>query len=620
MDNNHLKDLLISGNPEFWIQFNEYGQKDSHIHDILKLVALKKKALTRGMSPPWQNSRKTRMAILGGYTLHPLHELISHFCELQGEPCEIQLGDFDNYISEIMDQESDFHRFSPEVALIIPSANRCRYTGRIADSRADQEKAVSESVESLLDLCRRANEKSGTEVILCNFILPAGHDPGAFRVRSLANDWNFKKLVNLELGLSAPSYVQICDLEFLAYRCGGLMSRDFRSWYESKQLCSSSLMPLIAREISHLVTGLRKPAKKVLVLDLDNTLWGGVVADDGLEGIEIGDTSPRGEAFKAFQHYISTLKHRGILLAVCSKNDHHRVAEAFEKHPEMVLRMEDFVSFKANWEPKSENIRIMASELNLGLDSFLFVDDNPAEIEIVRQFVPEVTCIQLTADPSEYVSQLQDSRHFEHRSITQEDAERTFLYRTEVQRRASLQTVTDMDSYLESLGMEAEILEFNDLDIPRLSQLINKSNQFNLTTRRRSEGELQALMQDPSFVGFSIRLRDRFGDHGLIAIVIMEKSSDVFLVDTWLMSCRVLKRQVEEITLNEMARLAVLHGCHVIKGFYLPTAKNLMVADLYPKMGFDTLSEIETEKIFQLEINSYQPQKTHITITKKSYE
>ena len=362
--------------------------------------------------------------------------------------------------------------------------------------------------------------------------------------------------MNLELGLNAPPFVRVCDLEYLANRSGALAGEDARGWFESKQPCSPSLLVDVCREAANLILGLRTPPKKVLVLDLDNTLWGGVVADDGLEGIEIGDTSPRGEAFKAFQKYIRSLKERGVLLAVCSKNDHARAIEAFEKHPEMVLRASDFVSFKANWEPKSDNLRQMAADLDLGIDSFVFVDDNPAEIEIVRQFAPAVTTILLGDDPADYAGQLQDCRLFEPRSITREDQERTGQYRAESERQTLLASAADMDAYLESLAMEAVIREFTPVDVPRLAQLINKSNQFNLTTRRRTEAEVQALIRQPDHVGLSVRLQDRFGDHGLISIVVGRETGDSLVIDTWLMSCRVLKRQVEELVLNELARLA----------------------------------------------------------------
>jgi len=344
------------------------------------------------------------------------------------------------------------------------------------------------------------------------------------------------------------------------------------------------------------------------------------VADDGLEGIELGDTSPRGEAFKAFQKYIRTLKDRGVLLAVCSKNDHAKATEPFVKHPDMVLRLEDIVSFKANWEPKSENIRRMAPELNLGLDSFVFVDDNPAEIEIVRQFAPEVTTILLGPDPSEYVAQLQDCRLFEPKNITAEDAERTNQYRSEVQRKALEESVTDMDSYLASLAMEGIINEFAAVDVPRLSQLINKSNQFNLTTRRRSEAEVLAVMHDPEFIGYSMRLKDRFGDHGLISIVIGQKVGDTMKIDTWLMSCRVLKRQVEEEVLNELARLAQARGCRRLEGVYLPTAKNEMVRDFYGRMGFTLTTESATKREYELGLDTFQAIPTKIKIIRRAYE
>jgi FkbH-like protein len=344
-----------------------------------------------------------------------------------------------------------------------------------------------------------------------------------------------------------------------------------------------------------------------------------VVADDGLEGIEIGDTSPRGESFKAFQKYIVSLKQRGVLLAVCSKNDHDTASAAVKKHPEMVLRMEDFVSFKANWEPKSDNIREMAFELNLGLDSFVFVDDNPAEIDIVRQFAPEVSTILLGPDPSEYVAQLQDCRLFEPRTITVEDANRTVQYLSEERRRALSKTVTDMGAYLESLAMQATISPFTRVDAPRLSQLINKSNQFNLTTRRRTEADIHELIESPAHACFSVRLKDQFGDHGLISILIAERVDSQMRIDTWLMSCRVLKRQVEDEALNELARLASYLGCTKLQGIYLPTAKNEMVRDFYSRMGFSLVRDAPDAREFELDLKSFRPMATHVKVI-RSYE
>ena len=628
MDFNKLKMLLRDGDAGFWPLLASQTREARDFEELFLLSSLRRKAHDRKLLPsvalakegPFTSAKKIRLAILGGYSLYPLHELIEHLCETERFPVELWKGDFDNYIAEIMDESSALYAFAPEVVFLLPSERRCTYTGKLTDARKLQEAEAQRTVDELLELARKINKKTGAEVIMANFMPPARHDPGTYRTRTLGSDWSFRKWVNLELGLKAPSFLRICDLEYLAYRVGALASRDERGWFESKQPCSPALMVEVAREIAHLIGSLKRPTKKVLVLDLDNTLWGGVIGDDGLEGIELGDTSPRGEAFKAFQKYIVSLKQRGVLLAVCSKNDHDKAIEPFEKHPEMALRLEDIVSFKANWDPKPDNIRLIAAELNLGLDSLVFVDDNPAEIEIVRQFAPEVTTILLGPDPAGYVAQLQDCRLFEPRSITDEDAGRTSQYRSEVQRKELQASVTDIDSYLESLAMEAVISEFTSVDVPRLSQLINKSNQFNLTTRRRSEAEVIAVMNDPGHVGYSVRLKDRFGDYGLISIVIGRKDGGTMHIDTWLMSCRVLKRQVEEEVLNELARLALGRGCARLEGVYLPTAKNEMVRDFYSRMGFSLLRENGSGREFELKLDTFRIIPTKIKITRRAYE
>jgi FkbH-like protein len=615
-----LKNLLLQNRPEFWPALQSLTRSARDFEELFLLSSLRRKAHARQLPPPQPSAPALRLAILGGYSLYPLHELIEHLCETEGQPLELWQGDYDNYIAEIMDDASALYTFAPQVVFLLPAERRCAYTGHLTDPRSLVEAEARRAVDSLLELPRKVNAQTRAEVILANFLLPARHDLGAFRSRTLASDWSFRQWVNLELGLAAPPYLHICDWQFLAHRLGGLAARDERSWFETKQPCSPALLADLAREAAHLILALKRAPKKVLVLDLDNTLWGGVVADDGLEGIELGDTSPRGEAFKAFQKYIRSLKQRGVLLAVCSKNDFAKAAEPFEKHPDMVLKMDDLVSFKANWEPKSDNIRAMAPELNLGLDSFVFVDDNPAEIEIVRQFLPQVTPILLGPDPAGYVAQLADSRLFEPRSITAEDAGRTSQYRSEAQRKTLEASVTDMPAYLESLQMEAVIREFTAVDVPRLSQLINKSNQFNLTTRRRSEAEVLAVMHDPAHIGYSVRLRDRFGDHGLISIIVGKKDGEALQIDTWLMSCRVLKRQVEEEVLNELARLARLKDCARLHGVFLPTPKNEMVRDFYPRMGFTLTSESEQKREFELPLENFQPIPTKIKVIRRAYE
>jgi FkbH-like protein len=620
-----LKELALRKDPDFLRLLREETLARTRCEEMLLLSALRKRAAQKGLTAELQ--KDLRVAVLGGYTPFPLHDLIEHFLAVAQPVCwksEFLLGDYDNYIAEIVDESSRLHEFRPEVIVLLPSHRRCQYTGHWTDGREKQETAARSTAAQILDLCRMANARTGAEIILANFPLPAHFDPGPYRTRTLASDWNFRKLVNLELGLNAPSYVHICDAEFLSARRGTVDAWDARAWFETKQPYGRGLMLDVARETAHLIGSLRESPKKVVILDLDNTLWGGVIGDDGMEGIEIGDTSARGEAFKAFQQYLATLTQRGVLLAVCSKNDHEKAVEPFEKHPEMALRMKDFASFKANWEPKSENIRQIARELNLGLDSLVFVDDNPAEIDIVKQFVPEVNTLLLGPDPSEYVAHVQNARFFEPKTLTAEDVERVEQYRQETQRQELLSGVTDMDAYLSSLGMQAAIREFRSVDAPRISQLINKSNQFNLTTRRRTEAQVEAVIADPACFHFTVRLADRFGDYGLISVVVGRVAGEEAEIDTWLMSCRVLKRQVEEEVLNQIVAMARAASCSRVRGVYLPTAKNGMVRELYPSLGFVSVPVPDgapPERLdFLLDVRSYQPRPTQIRIAERPYE
>ncbi|MGH7295971.1 MAG: HAD-IIIC family phosphatase [Polyangiaceae bacterium] len=611
-----LLSSLQRADPAFWSELAALvGDLDTFGH-AMKAATLRRKAIARAL-PTLAARPALRLAIVGGCSLQPLHELVELTIWAAGFDCELFVGDYDNYVSEILDPAGALDGFRPELVMLIPSERRCCYTGDLTDPQSTQREAVRRTSDELLRLCAVPFERFGAEVLLCNFPPPSRFDLGAFRGRTLGSDWTFRRAVNLEIGLAAPPYVHICDVDFLATRRGALASRDDRHWFESKQTYAPDFMVEVAKEVGHLVRGLKSSPKKVLALDLDNTLWGGVIGDDGLEGIEIGDTSPRGEAFKAFQAYVLTLRKRGVLLVVVSKNDHHRAAEVFDKHPEMVLRMSDFAAFKANWEPKSDNLRRIAAELNLGLDSFVFVDDNPAEIEIVRQFAPEVSTILLGPDPAEYAGTLKDCRLFEPRSITLEDAARTEQYRSEATRRELQTSATDMPSYLRSLEMRAAVLPFSAADVPRITQLINKSNQFNLTTHRRTEAEISAMVGSADVYGFTVRLADRFGDHGLIAIVISELRGDAMEIETWVMSCRVLKRQVEEEVVNEMLRIARARSVRVIRGTYIATAKNGMVRDLYARMGFSLLTEHPDRCVFETDPCRHADFTTAIEVRRK---
>ncbi|MEJ1964029.1 MAG: HAD-IIIC family phosphatase [Gammaproteobacteria bacterium] len=355
------------------------------------------------------------------------------------------------------------------------------------------------------------------------------------------------------------------------------------------------------------------------MLDLDNTLWGGVIGDDGLEGIRLGQGSAVGEAYLEFQHYVRDLGRRGIILAVCSKNDIENARSPFEKHPEMVLKSEHIACFVANWSDKAGNLRSIAEQLNIGLDSLVFADDNPFERNIVRRELPQVAVPELPEDPALYGRAIADAGYFEALRITPEDFERGGQYRANVAREQLKASHTDVEGYLRSLNMEMRWQPFDRVGLQRVVQLINKTNQFNLTTRRYTEGDVVAVMEDPRALTLQIRLLDQFGDNGIIGIVIGKPEGDSIRLDTWLMSCRVLGRQVEEATLNLVAAEAQRLGVRQLIGEYLPSKKNGMVREHYRKLRFRPASEAaDGATQWELPLSEFEPFPTFIQLTRSA--
>jgi FkbH-like protein len=354
---------------------------------------------------------------------------------------------------------------------------------------------------------------------------------------------------------------------------------------------------------------------------LDNTLWGGVIGDDGLQGIRVADGSAEASAFLAFQRYLLGLKSRGILLAVASKNDLAVAEQPFRELPEMLLKLDDFAAFEAHWNPKSESMTGIARRLNLGVDSLVFFDDNPAERWQVRLSCPDVLTPEVPADPAQYIRALESCLPFENIHLTQEDTQRAALYQGERKRESALAAYGNFEEYLQGLEMRALIRNFTPEDLTRVTQIINKTNQFNLTTRRYQESDVVRFMNSADHFTFTIRVKDRFGDHGLVGIVIATKASQpkTLVIDTWLMSCRVLKRGVEEFTLETLLSLAEAEGIERIEGTYIPTEKNGMVSRLYERFGFEIVDEAEGRTEWRLNRPFPKPKHFLIPQTEKEY-
>jgi FkbH-like protein len=390
---------------------------------------------------------------------------------------------------------------------------------------------------------------------------------------------------NLAARIASHPGTLVWDYSGLVQHAGSGRWTDRRLWALGRIAVASENQPLLATHLTRTLAGVvRKPAK-CLVLDLDNTVWGGVIGDDGLAGIQLGDDYP-GSVFKSFQRSILALADRGILLAVVSKNDHQVAEQAFREHPEMLIRWEHISAARINWAPKSGNLRAIAEELNIGSDALVFFDDNPVERAEVRANAPEVCVIEAPTDPLGYERALYDSGVFDQTGVSEEDLARTGMYRQDKERQALAGRHENVGDFLKSLEMEAEIGTADELTLGRIAQLVGKTNQFNLTTRRHGQADLAARAADPGQLVAWLRLRDRFGDQGLVCVAVALVEGGAARLDTFLMSCRVMNRKVEHTLMAYIANWAKGKGCTRLVGEYFPTPKNGMVSEFYPCLGF----------------------------------
>jgi FkbH-like protein len=380
----------------------------------------------------------------------------------------------------------------------------------------------------------------------------------------------------------------------------------------TEMVLSVNALPYVASRVVDIISAIRGQFKKCLILDLDNTVWGGVIGDDGLEGIELGHGLGIGKAFTEFQMWVKKLKQRGIIICVASKNNEETAKEPFKKHPDMLLKLDDIAVFQANWETKVDNIRTIQSILNIGFDSMVFLDDNPFERNIVRENIPGITVPELPDDPAMYLEYLYSLNLFETASYSNADKDRTKQYQVEAKRVSLSKTFTNEADFLKSLNMVSTVSGFTKFNMPRVAQLSQRSNQFNLRTVRYTETDIELMAKDPDVIDLSFTLEDKFGDNGLIAVVIMKQQDDETLfVDTWFMSCRVLKRGMENFTLNTMVEYAKAKGYKKIIGEYIPTPKNKMVEQHYQNLGFSAIHSGESSQ-FILDLESYSPRECYI--------
>jgi FkbH-like protein len=548
-----------------------------------------------------------RLALLGSCTLTHLIAGIRLGALRRGIWVDVYEGPYGMYRQELQDPSSGLHAFKPDVLLLSLDAHHL-----VGTEGASVEHALSD----ISDCWKLAKQTLGCTIIQ-QTILPVFRPIlGNNEHRYLQSPLTMVTKLNERLRTLADEQgTHVLAVDTVAARDGITEWHDEALWHRSKQEIHPRVLHVYGDEVGRLLAAIRGRSYKCLVLDLDNTLWGGVIGDDGLAGIAIGQGSAGGEAHLAFQRYALELSRRGILLAVCSKNDEANALEVFDRHPEMLLRRQHISCFVANWEDKASNLRQIARRLNIGTDSLVFADDNPFERNLVRQELPEVAVPELPEDPAGFAACIAAAGYFEGLSITNEDQERVNQYRANAEREQLRESTTDMAGYLQSLRMELHCGPFDPIGLQRIVQLINKTNQFNLLTRRYTDAEVQAVMADPAALHLQFRLQDRFGDNGVIAIVIGKLDAERKLViDTWLMSCRVLGRQVEAATLNVVAKRAGAMGATALLGSFRPTPKNEMVRDHYLKLGFDQLEQQGGETRWVLPLDRFRAAPISMTI------
>ena len=539
-------------------------------------------------------NRPVKIAMLGGFTTHQLVTLLDLYLRAGRVVADVYEADYGIFRQEIIDAESQLYEFRPEFIILATSWRDLGHRPSLSNDRTEVQRLVEAEVADWSRLWRTAHDRLGCQIIQNNFDPPPWRTLGNHDSRHPAGFSRYASLVNHALQDAAPPYVTIHDLDHLSATWGRWNWGDERFYHHAKLACSPEHLVDYAHSLASLIHAQLGNAKKCLVLDLDNTLWGGVIGDDGMGGIRLGQGDPEGESFVAFQQYVKGLRERGVILAVCSKNTDAIAREVFEKHTEMILRIDDISCFMANWDDKATNLARIAEQLNIGVNSLVFVDDNPAERAIVRRLRPEVSVPELPEDPSGYIPALERHRYFQTVSLSTEDLKRTDYYRADAARQVAESSAEDIEGFLKSLEMTARVTPIDASSLERSVQLIHRSNQFNLTTRRRSIAEVQSLLKDEVWLTVTVSLRDRFGDNGLISVVLAHADGDVLDIDTWLMSCRVLKRGVEQFLLNHLADQARGRGLSALRGEYIPTAKNGLVRDHYAKLGFSPLGEEES--------------------------
>ncbi|MCH5193782.1 MAG: HAD-IIIC family phosphatase [Oscillospiraceae bacterium] len=571
------------------------------------MIMQKRKSLRRRLLEGSDDHIRKKIAILGGYTTSDIKLIMELFLLNNGIKPEFYESEYNRFYQDAVFPNLELDEFAPDIIYICTSNHNITAYPRMADSPEDVDRLVSDEMNRFTSVWESLKNKYHCPVIQNNFEMPYYRLLGNMDVTDFHGRVNFLTRLNVLFSEYASQHegLYICDINYISADCGLSKWSDPFYYHMYKYALCPSAIPYLAENVSNIIKSVFGKNKKGMVLDLDNTLWGGVVGDDGPEGIAIGPEVSEGQAYSEFQSYIKEHKQIGVILNVNSKNDMEN-AVAGLSHPDGVLRPDDFIAIKANWEPKDRNFREIASELDLLPESLVFIDDNPAERHIVEQI--EGVCAPDIGSIRDYIRVIDRNGFFEVTSLSEDDIKRNDMYKENYQRAKLSETFTDYNEYLLSLEMKGEIKAFAPMYISRIAQLTNKSNQFNLTTVRYTAEQIKAAAEDTGRITLYGKLSDKFGDNGVVSVVIGRQEKNECHIELWLMSCRVLKRNMEEAMLDTLVKRCQERDISKLIGYYYPTKKNGMVRDFYERMGFEKLSSDETgNTVWELDISgSYE--------------
>ncbi len=575
-----------------------------------------KKKIRRTLLSDGTQRIKKKIAVLGGSTINDIVSMLEIFLLNYGIECEFYCSEYNKYWEDSVFPNQQLEEFSPDLIYIHTSVrNITEYRFDMNCSENDMNTMLEKQYGHFRQMWDSISEKYSCPVIQNNFEMPS------YRILGNRDCWDIHGYVNFvnSLNMKFCEYAvdnqnfHINDINYISACCGLDKWSEPSYWYMYKYAVNPCFIPELAFNIANIVKSIFGRNKKVLAVDLDNTLWGGVIGDDGIDSIEIGHETASAECFSSFQKYLKEQKKIGVLLTVASKNDYEN-AVAGLNHPDSILGVDDFIDIKANWNPKDINISETAEEIGLLPESFIFADDNPAEREIVSAQLGIPTPV--LDEPEKYIRTLDRNGFFEVTSLSDDDLKRNDMYKANIQRNSLIKKFDSYEDYLKSLEMTAVIGNFQPVDLQRITQLTNKSNQFNLTTRRYTQTEIEDISKNENYITLCGRLSDKFGDNGIVSVVIGKKNNDCIDVELWLMSCRVLKRDMEYAMLDALVRQAELHGINKIKGYYYKTKKNSMVKNLFSDFGFEKISENDNEDtVWELSAENYKNKNNVIKIT-----